>query len=314
MLDSFGRHITYLRLSLTERCTLKCSYCRKDEGECPKAEELSADEFIRLTRVFADLGIQKVRLTGGEPLLRHEILEIVAGISRIPGVSDLSLTTNGQFLAPLAKGLKAAGLERVNISLDSLNPITFNKLTGGDLQLTLEGIQAAIEAGLTPVRLNCVLMRGVNDGEAEALLRLTKENPIDMRFIEYMPIGENPGYAGVSNQELIDRFPDLIAVPPRYPFQVAKEFRLPGHLGRVGLICAISDHFCGECNRIRVTSDGKARPCLASDVEIDLRDALKKHDDAGLEALIRQAVWAKPRQHQFGLHNPVGRNMRRIGG
>ncbi len=313
MQDKFGRQINYLRLSLTERCTLQCAYCRKDEGCCPKEDELSAGDFIAITRAFMNLGINKVRLTGGEPLLRRDLKEIINGIRAIPGLKDLSLTTNAQMLAPIAAELKTAGLDRVNISLDSLRPEVFKRLTGGDLKRTLAGLQAALEHGLTPVRLNVVLLQGVNEAEVEDLLALTKDQPIDVRFIEYMPVGGEADYKGVSNHTLLAAHPQLVELKPRYAFQAAREYQIPGHQGRVGFISAISDCFCADCNRIRVLSDGKVRPCLANDAELDLRPALLEEPEA-LEKLIREAILSKPARHHFGSQNPEVRSMRRIGG
>jgi cyclic pyranopterin phosphate synthase len=315
LLDQFGRKITYLRLSLTERCTLRCVYCRADEGLCPKEDELSAEELIRIARVCTDLGIKRVRLTGGEPLLRKDILQIVEGIHAIPGITDLSLTTNAMMLAGLAKGLKKTGLERVNISLDSLKPEVFRQLTGGELSTVLAGIDAAIEAGLTPVKINVVLIRGVNDDEVDDFIALTKNRDLDVRFIEYMPIGGNTSSPRipVDNRDIIRARPYLLPQPARQEGQPSADYSVPEHQGRVGFISAISHQFCDTCNRIRITGDGKLRLCLGHEDEVDLVPALKTNDQA-LADVIRQAIYRKPRGHNFSEKPVQDRNMRRIGG
>jgi cyclic pyranopterin phosphate synthase len=315
MLDHIGRPITYLRLSVTERCNLRCSYCRKEEGDCPKVKECSAEEFIRIARACAALGIRKVRVTGGEPLLRRDILAIVQGLSAIEGIEEVTMTTNAQFLASQAADLKKAGLSRINISLDSLNTDKFREMTGGNLREVLAGVDAAIQAGLQPVKINAVLIRGRNDDEVDDFIELTREKPVDVRLIELMPLGGawQADSLRVDNSELIARRPYLIPLPPRYAGQPARDFRVEGHLGRVGFISPISHRFCADCNRVRVMSDGTLRPCLGNNLEFSLKDALAGSDEELLEA-VRAAIYAKPVGHHFEREFKSVRNMSRIGG
>ncbi len=315
MLDQFGRNITYLRLSVTERCQLRCTYCRVEEGICPKAKELSPAEYERIVRACMQLGIQKVRLTGGEPLLRKDILEIVERIAALEGLQDLSMTTNAQMLPGKSQLLKQAGLRRLNISLDSLKPEVFHELTGGDIQPVLQGMEEAVEAGLLPLKLNVVLVRGINDGEVDNFIALTRDNPIDVRFIELMPIGDHGENTArrISNQEVLNARPYLQPLPARYPGQPSSDYQVPGYRGRVGFISPISHQFCADCNRIRVMSDGTLRPCLGVDREIPLSSALVQDDEA-LREVIQTAIFKKPAAHRFESCAFEERNMSRIGG
>lgn len=316
MIDSFGRVIDYLRLSLTERCTLRCAYCRVDEGLCPKSQELNTEEFILLAEACVELGIQRIRLTGGEPLLRKDLPQIVRGIAALPGLNDLSITTNAQMLAELAGDLKTAGLMRLNISMDSLDENLFAKLTGGgSLQKVLDGIQAAIAAGFDPIKINAVLMKGINDHEVDDFIALTVKHKVDVRFIEYMPIGSGNGSnkLRLNNQELIAERPWLKPLPPRFHSQPSSDYTFEGALGRVGFISPISHRFCSDCNRIRIMSDGTLRTCLGRDAEISLREALTEGKDA-LKKVIKEAVFEKPERHCFDQVALEKRNMSRIGG
>jgi len=315
MKDGFGRKIDYLRLSLTERCNLRCAYCRADEGDCPKARELSAEEFTRAVKVFAKVGIRKVRLTGAEPLLRKDILQIVQNIAAIDGIEDLSMTTNAQQLNGRADLLKQAGLDRVNISIDSLNPEKFRLMCGGDLNLVFKGIEEALAIGLTPVKLNVVLIRGRNDDEVDDFIEFTRTHPVDVRFIELMPMGElgKDDSLRVNNAELIRARPHLIPLPPRYPSQPSRDFQVEGHLGRVGFISPHSQKFCYLCNRVRLMSDGKLRLCLGQNAETSILASLHESDEA-LEKLISQAILLKPMQHEFDEEFVPNKNISRIGG
>lgn len=315
MIDQYNREITYLRLSLTERCQLRCTYCRAEEGACPKTEELSAADFARIVRVMARLGINKVRLTGGEPLLRKDILEIISQVDAAAELKDLSMTTNAQMLPGKAAALKAAGLRRLNISLDSLKPDVFRLMTGGDLQLVLDGIEEALDAGLVPLKINVVVVAGMNDGEIDDFIALTREQPLDVRFIELMPIGDQGRNTQrqISNQDLLVARPYLQALPPRYPGQPSADYQVPGYLGRVGFISPISHQFCADCNRIRVMSDGMLRPCLGVDRQFSLKAALLGDDEELLE-LIRRVIFEKPIGHAFQTCTGSARNMSRIGG
>lgn len=315
MLDNFGREITYLRLSVTERCSLRCLYCRADEGLCPKQVELNARDLVRIVDACADLGINRVRLTGGEPLLRRDIVQIVSGIRANSKIRDISLTTNAQMLAEVGAGLKQAGLDRVNISLDSLKPDVFHQMTGGDLEKVKAGINASIEAGLNPIKINVVLVRGWNDLEVDDFIALTRDHALDVRFIEYMPIGEGSQSENlrVDNSKIIRERPALQPVPPRNPGQPSRDYQIPGYKGRVGFISPISHQFCADCNRIRVMSDGTLRTCLGQEQEISLVQALTDGDEA-LKEKIKTAVLTKSAGHNFRTSHLNARGMSKIGG
>jgi cyclic pyranopterin phosphate synthase len=313
--DLFGREIDYLRLSLTERCTLRCVYCRAEEGLCPKRRELTAEELILLAEVCTELGVKRIRLTGGEPLLRKDLYQIVRGIASLPGLNDLSMTTNAQMLAEMAGDLKEAGLQRLNISMDTFKPDLFTELTGGSLKKVVDGFNAAVVAGFDPIKINVVLMRGINDSEVDDFIALTSKYKVDVRFIEYMPIGSGNHSENlrINNQELIADRPWLKPLPPRLHGQPSSDYTFEGALGRVGFISPISHAFCSECNRIRIMSDGALRTCLGRDDEISLREALKEGKDA-LKQVIKQAILDKPRCHLFNQEILEQRNMSRIGG
>jgi len=315
MRDGFGRNIDYLRLSVTERCNLHCAYCRAAEGDCPKARELSTDQFTSIVKVFAKLGIRKVRLTGGEPLLRKDILQIVQNIAAIDGINELSMTTNAQQLDGRAVILKQAGLDRINISMDSLRPERFKEMCGGDLGLVLKGIEESIAAGLTPVKINVVLIHGKNDDEVDDFIELTRIYPVDVRFIELMPMGRlgQDKSLQVNNTELINARPHLKPLAPRYPSQPSRDYKVDGYLGRVGFISPHSQKFCHLCNRVRLMSDGKLRLCLGDNTEISILDALQIGEGA-LEEVIRDAILIKPLQHHFEETFVPNKNMSKIGG
>lgn len=316
MIDRFGRNIEYLRLSLTERCTLRCAYCRAAEGVCPKQDELSAAEFLRIARAMAGLGVKKVRLTGGEPMLRRDLTEIVAGLRALPGIEEIAMTTNGQHLPGKAKVLREAGLDRLNISVDSLRADRYRELTGGgEFSLVLSGIDEALHAGFSPLKLNAVLMRGRNDDEVPDFIALTKDRPIDVRFIELMPLGtEDHTDERVTGDEILKLHPELIPLPPRYAGQPSRDYHVEGYVGRVGLISPVSHKFCKDCNRVRVMSDGMLRPCLGDNAEVPLKDALASGDDDVLLERIQSAIWNKPETHGFDGAFSAARDMSRIGG
>lgn len=316
MKDHFGRSIEYLRLSLTERCTLKCAYCRAGEGDCPKQRELSAAEFARIARVMAGLGINKIRLTGGEPMLRRDLEEIIARLAAIPEIEEIAMTTNAQHLPGRAAALKAAGLTRLNISIDSLKPDRYREMTGGgELAPVLKGIEEAIEAGMLPLKLNAVLLRGVNDDEIDDFISLTKDKPLDMRFIELMPLcADGDVSRRVSPDEILAARSWLKPLPPRYISQSSEDYAVDGYRGRVGFISPVSHKFCGNCNRVRVMSDGMLRPCLGDNREVSLKEALKSADDALLAEIIRKSIFCKPEGHAFVDGFASDKNMSRIGG
>jgi len=326
--DSLSRPINYLRVSVTDRCNLRCVYCMPAEGVSPKFAHdniLSYEEIARVVEAAANLGISKIRLTGGEPLVRLGIVDLVELISGVPGIDDISMTTNGILLPRYAEALKIAGLHRVNISLDTLQPDRFQRITRlGKLADVLAGIEAAGQAGLRPVKLNNVVMRGMNDDEVVDFARLTLDRAWHVRFIEVMPVGATAGLAEMEHvpmSEARGRIEDALGSlapagndgkgngPARY-------YRLPNALGTVGFISAVSEHFCFNCNRLRLTADGKLRPCLLSDQEIDLRAALRQGADLGeLQTLLRTAIERKPAGHQLAEHGaPVNRQMSQIGG
>ena len=307
MNDGFGRTIDYLRLSVTDRCNLRCVYCLPELAPrfVPSADLLTDDEIIELLGAFARLGVSKIRITGGEPLVRPGLPELVRRLSLIPGINDISLSTNGILLAGLAGELKAAGLRRVNISLDTLDPERFSKIARfGALQDVLSGIEAALGAGLTPVKLNVVAARGMNDDELGAFAALTEKRPIHVRFIELMPMGET-GFFSPERRIALGEM--MAAAAPLVPAAAderplghgpARYYRRPGAAGMIGFISALSCGFCDACNRVRLSSTGTLIPCLDGDDGVDLRAPLRA--GAGREdlmALIRGAVRAKPESH-----------------
>lgn len=315
MRDQLGRDIEYLRISLTERCNLKCIYCREETEYCRAKQELSLSELTRLMHIFAGLGITKVRLTGGEPLVRKDLEAIVYMIAQVPQVHDLSMTTNAQGLAERIGELHRAGLQRVNISLDSLQADRYRRMTrGGNLQKTLAGIHAAIREGMI-VKINAVLVRGENDTEIDDFVALARDYPVDVRFIELMPfcVLSAAEEKRVSGQEVLDLHPELQPVAARYPAQPSADYQAQGFRGRIGLINPISHRFCCCCNRVRLTSDGKLRMCLGQEKETDLR-AWMNHSDEELLSVIRSAIFDKPKAHEFAGNFHAIRAMNQIGG
>jgi GTP 3',8-cyclase len=324
--DRFGRRIDYLRISLTDRCNLRCVYCMPATGMhfAPKDELLSDEEFLRLIGLAVELGFRKFRLTGGEPTVRPNLPEFVRAIKAIPGVEEVAMTTNAILLPKLAGPLAAAGLDRLNISIDTLDPDRFRRITrGGDIRKVFDGIRAAEEHGLTPIKLNAVVVRGFNDHEVGDLAALTLEHAWQMRYIEIMPLD---GVFDVAQQRLVpsaetrqllqERFGPLTPEPFENPADPARPYRLPGAQGTVGFISSVTENFCAGCNRMRLTSEGKLRLCLLRADELDLRPLLRSGaSDAALRAAIREGVWRKPWGH--GLKDgvlPVGRGMSQIGG
>ncbi len=294
MQDRFGRSIQYLRLSVTDACDYRCAYCKPAVESCSVRKNLSAAELIEIVRQAAALGVTKVRLTGGEPLTRGDILDICRGISEIDGIETLCLTTNGARLSVLSSALKDAGVQRVNISIDSLKPDRYREITGcGRLSDALEGLNAALQAGFESVRINAVLIGGVNDDEIEDFVQLTRRLPVDVRFIELMPIGPSatwPKERFLPAETVLKCCPAL-----RFIGQsgVSERYALPGYPGAVGLIRAISGCFCQSCDRVRVTADGMLKPCLHSSEEIPLKGLTGE----ALRAEIARGIQSKPRAH-----------------
>lgn len=319
MKDSFGREINYLRISLTDRCNLRCSYCMPEKGIDNKInhnEILSLEEIYDITKSFVNLGINKIRLTGGEPLARLGVVNLVQMISKLDGVKDLSITTNGILLKEYAKPLKEAGLNRVNISLDTLNKEKYNTITrGGDLSKVLEGIEEAKKVGLQPIKINTVLIGGFNDDEILDLINITRDEYIDVRFIELMPIGQASNWAVekfISNSKVLETAKTLIPVDREDISSPATYYKLPGAKGKVGIINPITCKFCEHCNRIRMTSTGKLKLCLHSNSEIDLKSSLRNGED--LEEIILKSILKKEESHHLEDGNYITRNMNQIGG
>lgn len=311
MQDSYGREIDYLRISVTDRCNYRCMYCIPGNGSSrPERERLDAGEYIRIAAAAVRLGIRKIRITGGEPLVRSDLLTICRGISSIPGLRELCLTTNGLLLSEMAGGLKAAGVSRLNISLNSMDPARYASIASSDTYgRVMDGIHAAEEAGFTGTKINVVLIKGINDGEIPAFAELTKDRPVSVRFIELMPMGHLKDWAAehfVPASRVLEACPRLI---PEESAGVAELYRIPGYRGTVGLIRPLSRRFCGSCSRLRLTADGMLKPCLHSDLEIPLK-GLSEED---LSRTILDAVKRKPPHSCFD-EVQGGRDMNEIGG
>jgi GTP 3',8-cyclase len=326
LLDPYKRKINYLRISVTDRCNLRCRYCMPEEGIplISHQDILTYEEILRIVRVFTSEGISKVRLTGGEPLVRKGIVDFISRLSQIGKIKDLSLTTNGLLLNELAGVLKQAGLQRVNISLDSLKRERFYQITRrDDFERVWSGIEEALRVGLTPIKINMVAIKGLNDDEIEAFARLTSGLPLTVRYIEYMPSGngeewkENDILTIAQIQARLERMGDLIPIPSDRWDGPAKRFRFEGARGEIGLIGAVSSHFCRECNRLRLTPDGKIRTCLFSDDEVDVKEIIRTGgSDEDLKARLLVALGAKPERHHINtyLFKKCQRNMSAIGG
>ena len=314
MKDQYGRTVDYLRLSVTDLCNYRCRYCMPPEGveKLPHSSILSLEEYVEIAAAAVGLGITKIRVTGGEPLVRRGIVELCRALRAIPGLRELCLTTNGSQLTALATPLRDAGVDRLNISLDTLHPEHFRAMTRtGSLEDVLSGIQAAERAGFKQLKLDTVLIGGFNDNEIRPLAELTLAHPWEVRFIELMPMGPCaawPKERFLPVTEVLRRLPQLEELEPN---GVARRYRLPGAMGAVGLITPMSHEFCGECRRIRVTADGKLKGCLHSREEIPLRGL---HGDA-LTAAIQQGILQKPKGHHLTEHaSDTPRTMNQIGG
>ena len=314
MLDGCGRTIDYLRLSVTDLCNYRCRYCMPAEGVCkrPHADILSVEELVEIGRAAVKCGVKKIRLTGGEPLVRRGILDICRGLRAIPGLEELCLTTNGSLLPSMAAPLREAGVDRLNISLDTLRPDRFREMTRlGTLSDVLEGIRAAEDAGFTNLKLDTVLIGGFNDDEIGDFLNLTMDHPWEIRFIELMPMGpcaewEKSRFLSVDS--VLQRYTTLQEIDAQ---GVARRYRLPGAKGTVGLISPMSHDFCADCRRIRVTADGKLKGCLHSREELPLRGLHGKD----LEDAIRRGILQKPQRHHLAEGaSDTPRTMNQIGG
>ena len=317
MKDNFGREITYLRLSVTELCNLRCRYCMPEDGVCKRShtEMLNEDEMVMAAKAAAALGITKIRITGGEPLVKRNILSLCERISQIEGITELCLTTNGTLLKEYASALKNSGVSRLNISLDTLDPKKFAYITRrDDFEAAIGGIKAAVKAGFDKIKINAVLIGGFNDDEIVALSELTRRYPVDVRFIELMPMYDSGDFtkdAYLPAEAVVEKLGELEILPRNGG--VAELYKLPGAMGNIGLISAVSNHFCGSCNRIRLTADGKIKPCLHSDVEF----SVKGLDFEAMKAQMKAAILGKPACHDplsSKERSRAGRNMNQIGG
>ena len=323
MQDQFGREIEYLRISVTDRCNLRCRYCMPEDGVkwLPHELILSFEEMLRLMRLSTQLGFRRFRITGGEPLIRKGILSFLREGARIPGVEDLMITTNGLLLPQLAGDIKEAGVQRVNISLDTMKPDRFRDFTrGGDVSKVMEGIFQSLEAGLNPVKVNVVVVRGGNTDELTDFANLAKEYPLHIRFIELMPIGvsseRRKDFFSVQEMKAALGLEGNLPEPDILGFGPAEYVQPTGFKGSLGFINALSRHFCDTCNRVRLTADGKLRTCLHSKTEVDLRTVLRNgSSDDEIKALMAQTIRQKPAKHQMNSETWQGlRIMSQIGG
>lgn len=326
LLDSFGRAVNDLRISVTDRCNFRCTYCMPEEGmEWMKRNQLlSYEEITHLVRIFSSLGVNKIRLTGGEPLMRKELWTLVRRLRQIEGIDDIALTTNGYFLKEQAKLLAGAGLDRINVSLDSLDSRVFGLMARRDyFEQTWSGIEEASLVGLNPIKLNVVLVRGINDGEILRFAELARSRPFIVRFIEFMPIGKDDGWSTekvVPTSEVLEILNAYSTLNPVLPLDEktpADRYVFADGIGEIGFISSVSQPFCGDCNRVRLTSDGKFRTCLFSLKETDLRGMLRgEATDGEIEDAIVSAVWRKEEGHLInrpGFVRPE-RTMSQIGG
>lgn len=317
MIDHFGREITYLRLSVTELCNLRCRYCMPAEGVCKKSHEemLTEEEMIGAVHAAARLGVNKVRITGGEPLVKRNILSICEKTACTPGIRNVCITTNGVLLPPIARDLKQAGVNRINLSLDTLDPEKYRFVTRrGELGNVLKGLESAIDAGFDKIKINVVLIGGFNDTEVPELAALTLKYPVDVRFIELMPMYDSGDFgpeAFIPGKKILEQLPEL--TEEEYDGGVARLYRLPGALGNVGLINPLSAHFCKTCNRIRITADGMIKPCLHREAEYSIRGLTEEQ----MLQQLRKAISGKPEWHgelSSQSRSHAGRNMNQIGG
>jgi cyclic pyranopterin phosphate synthase len=305
LIDRFGRRHSYLRISVTDRCNLRCTYCMPPEGIDwqPKEQLLTYEEIHRMARVFVQLGIRKIRITGGEPMARQELERLLAMLSPLPGLETLAMTTNAVYLAPRARALKAAGLHQINISLDTLRPDRFIAIAKRDqFHAVMAGIEAALSVGFDSIKLNAVIMAGVNEDEVLDFVHFVADKPINLRLIEYMPFKDNQwSQAGVvpyaRMRAEIERHFELIPAT-QDPSDVARDFVIPGHQGKVSFITSMTDSFCSTCNRLRLTADGSIKSCLFHPAETNVREALRRGaSDAELAERIAFAVQLKEEAH-----------------
>jgi GTP 3',8-cyclase len=324
--DSFRRAISYMRISITDRCNLRCVYCMPPEGMpwMPHSEILTFEEIERVVRATATVGLRKIRITGGEPLVRSDVVKLVSRLAAVPGIDDIAMTTNAVLMTKLAAPLAQAGLKRINVSLDTLRPDRFAAITrGGSLEQVLRGIEAAERAGLSPIKINAVVLRGTNDDEVADLARLSLERAWHVRFIEAMPLDGNLPVEGdgfISADEILDSLKEL---GPLESYEgprgngPAQYFRLPGAAGSLGVISPMTHYFCESCNRVRLTADGRLRLCLFAREEIDLRTPLRQGaTEEEIVGIFQRAILSKPQRHNLsvGQSNCTVKALSEIGG
>jgi len=328
LIDTHNRRINYLRISITDRCNLRCQYCMPQEGLSlfGHTEVLRYEEIGRIAQMAARKGISKIRITGGEPLVRKDVVQLVRQLAQIRGIRDLSMTTNGVLLEEYAQDLRRSGLHRINISMDSLDPRKYHRITrGGDLARVWAGIEAARRAGLAPIKINVVAISGFNDDEVIDFAKLTIPDPFQVRFIEFMPIGPSNGWQpeqcipSAEIKKRLESFSPLLSLDNEKKTHdgPARLFQMPGAAGTIGLISPVSDHFCTSCNRLRLTADGKLKTCLFSEEEVDLKPLLRAGcGDDVLEKTLTEAISQKPLRHGtiFAGMKRCQRPMVKIGG
>ena len=325
LIDQYDRHLNYLRVSITDRCNLQCMYCVPQDLITRLSHEdiLTYEEILHIVTIGISLGVTKVRVTGGEPLVRKGVYEFLAELTRIPGLLDVSLTTNGIYLKDNAEKIRSAGINRINISLDTLNPQKYKQITGKDtFDQVWQGIQTAQDMGFTPIKLNVVALNGVNDDELVEMAKLSFAYPFHVRFIEYMPIGQSrmgngPLLLAPEIKKRISALGNLVPVQNSKNDGPAKRYRFEGARGEIGFIPALSQHFCDKCNRLRLTASGKLRPCLLSDHQEDIKGPLRSGcSDQELAEIFLKTVDHKPSDHNLASHHLVRvcGEMRAIGG
>ena len=325
LIDNFNRHLNYLRISITDRCNLQCRYCEPKDliPKLSHADILTYEEILRVVRIATRLGISKVRVTGGEPLVRKGVYDFLHELTATAGLKDVSLTTNGVLLKDNLEKIQAAGISRINISLDTLNPVKYQEITGFDkFNRVWQGIEKAHQMGFYPIKLNIVALKGINDEEFIEMARLSFQYPFHIRFIELMPIGHsdfNPDSLLLA-PEIKSRISDLgnlVAVQEDENDGPARRYKYENAIGEIGFIPALSQHFCNKCNRLRLTASGQLRPCLLSDHQEDLKEAVRKNcSDQQLADIFIKAVRHKPSDHNLVAKNParICAQMRAIGG
>jgi len=315
LIDRHDRRLNYLRISVTDRCNLRCTYCvpRERIPWLSHPEILRYEEILRIVRIGVQLGITKVRVTGGEPLVRKGVIEFLESLSEIPGISELTLTTNGVFLKDHVLRIRTAGIRRINISLDTLQPEKFARITGSDaFEHVWQGIESARDNGFAPIKLNVVALRGINDDELVDFARLTFRHSYHVRFIEHMPIGKSrmkttSPLLVPEIKAMMESLGEMLPVEKNADDGPAERFRFKGATGEVGFISALSHHFCSSCNRLRLTASGQLRPCLLSDRQLDLKSLLRSGcEDSQLAEMFQQAVRNKPTDHSLAVDDPTG--------